>query len=93
VSPRHTRQEIIDAFDEISLLISEGECYGSKSVLTNPKDRIYAELSWLPGVSPRRAKELIANRNQILNDYFDLNYLQFDKLIGELTQNKHNYNK
>lgn len=64
VSLRHTRQQIIESTEEASLTRDQFECSRARSVLTNPKDRIYAELSWLPGVSPRRASELLVKLDE-----------------------------
>ena len=72
VSLRHTRQQIIEFAEEASLTKNQVDCSKARSVLVNPKYRIYAELSWLPGVSPQSAKELLVNSDidtfSFLND-------------------------
>jgi len=81
VSFRHTRQQIIESSEDIASIKSEAECLRARSVLTNPKDRIYAELSWLPGVSPRRSWELLAKiKIDIYSAFNDQNIPQLVKI-------------
>lgn len=60
VTPRHTKQEIIEAAEDASLTDDPARVSEARAILTNPKNRIQVELSWLPGLSPRRAQELSA---------------------------------
>ena len=51
VSPSDNRRRIIEVADECSLLRDPNECMESRSVLTNPRKRLSAEISWLPGTA------------------------------------------
>lgn len=59
VSPRHSREQVVDAADEASLVGDTDACDEARTLLLNPKHRVRAEVSWLSGVSPRKAAELI----------------------------------
>ncbi|MBT5269841.1 MAG: hypothetical protein HOL70_10395, partial [Candidatus Marinimicrobia bacterium] len=59
-TPRDNRQRIIDLADERSLLVDADACTQARSNLTNPRKRQAAEISWLIGIGPKRAEELIA---------------------------------
>ena len=51
VSPSDNRRRIIEVADECSLLRDPNECMESRSVLTNPRKRLSAEIAWLPGTA------------------------------------------
>lgn len=59
-SSRDGRQRIVQLADERSLEVDAEECQKARSELTNPRTRLAAEMSWLPGVSPRKAEQLVA---------------------------------
>lgn len=59
ISIRDSRKQIIEAADERSLELGEAVCLPARAQLTNPRQRIAAEVRWLPGVSPARAQQLI----------------------------------
>jgi len=59
VSLRDGRKRIIEAADERSLEIGDDTCQAARSQLTNPRQRVTAEIAWLPGVSPSKAQQLI----------------------------------
>jgi len=61
VSPRDDRHHIVAAAEEKSLTLDADACSKARSDLTNPRNRLTAEISWLPGTSPRRAQQLIDN--------------------------------
>jgi hypothetical protein len=59
VSACDNRQRILEAAEERSLIIDADLCAKARSDLTNPRTRLAAELAWLPGISPRRAQQLV----------------------------------
>lgn len=59
VSLRDGRKRIIEASDERSLEIGDEACQAARSQLTNPRQRVTAEIAWLPGVSPSKSQQLI----------------------------------
>ena len=59
-SSRDNRQRIVQLADEKSLDMDPEECQRARGQLTNPRTRLSAEMSWLPGVSPRKAEQLMA---------------------------------
>ncbi len=56
---RDDRKRIMDLAEEKSLELDSEICQKARSDLINPRTRLAAEMAWLPGVSPRRAKELM----------------------------------
>ena len=60
---RDNRHSIMELAEERSLLLDTDECMEARSILTNPRRRISAEVAWLPGT------------NQILTNGF-LNLLE-----------------
>ncbi|MBI5639585.1 MAG: hypothetical protein HZA17_04080 [Nitrospirae bacterium] len=59
VSTRDSKQSIVDACDAKSLTVDSGLCTRSRAILTQPRNRLSAELAWLPGYSPVGAKVLV----------------------------------
>lgn len=55
---RDDRRRIVELAEERSLAIDHEACQKARSELTNPRTRLGAEISWLPGVSPRKAEQL-----------------------------------
>ena len=60
VSPRATREEILEAAEQCSLVGDSDSCSESRSTLINPRRRLDAEVSWFPGLSPKRVAALFA---------------------------------
>lgn len=58
---RDARLSIIEKSEERSLHEDPDKCQKAKSDLNNPRARIAAEVSWLPGVSPRMAGKLVSD--------------------------------
>lgn len=58
-STRDNRHRIVELAEEKGLVLDSEECTKARNQLTNPRNRLAAELSWLPGVSPSRAASLI----------------------------------
>jgi hypothetical protein len=59
VTTRDDRRRIVELAEEKSLELDHGVCQKARSDLTNPRTRLSAEIAWLPGVSPRRASQLV----------------------------------
>lgn len=59
-SPRDGRRRLMELTEERSLLLDADECRDAYSVLTNPRKRLAAEVSWFPGVTPQKIEELLA---------------------------------
>ncbi len=55
VSTRDPNQRIVESADEKALVLNSDDCEDARATLTNPRKRLTAEMSWLPGVSPTRA--------------------------------------
>ncbi len=58
-SSRDERQRIVELAEEKSLDVDYEFCQKARSDLTNPRTRLGIEMAWLPGVSPKRAIQLI----------------------------------
>lgn len=59
VTTRDDRRRIVALAEEKSLELDHDVCQRARSDLTNPRTRLSAEIAWLPGVSPRRALQLV----------------------------------
>lgn len=60
VTTRDDRKRIVELSEEKSLELDHVQCQKARSDLTNPRTRLSAEMSWLPGVSPRKASQLMS---------------------------------
>ena len=58
-STRDNRQQLMSLSEERSLLAEDDLGVEAVSILTNPRKRLKAELSWLLGMAPKRAEECI----------------------------------
>lgn len=56
---RDNRQKIVSLAEEKSLDVGDEASQKARAELTNPRTRLSAEMAWIPGVSPRRAAQLI----------------------------------
>lgn len=56
---RDDRRRIVELAEERSLDHDHDACQKARSDLTTPRTRLSAEVSWLPGVSPRKAAQLL----------------------------------
>ena len=61
VTTRDNRKRIVELAEEKSLELDHDVCQKARSDLTNPRTRLSAEVAWLPGVSPRKASQLVEN--------------------------------
>lgn len=60
VTTRDDRRRIVELAEEKSLELDHDSCQKARSDLTSPRTRLSAEMSWLPGVSPRKAAQLVS---------------------------------
>ena len=65
VTTRDNRRRIVELAEEKSLELDHDVCQKARSDLTNPRTRLSVEIAWLPGVSPRKASQLVEN---LVND-------------------------
>ncbi len=56
---RDDRRRIVELADEKSLELDHEACQKARSDLTSPRTRLGAEMAWLPGVSPKKAAQLV----------------------------------
>ena len=59
VTTRDDRRRIIELAEERAFDLDHDVCQKARSDLTNPRTRLSAEIAWLPGVSPRKASQLL----------------------------------
>lgn len=59
VTTRDDRRRIVELAEEKSLELDHEVCQKARSDLTNPRSRLSVEMAWLPGVSPRKASQLV----------------------------------
>jgi hypothetical protein len=59
VTTRDDRKKIVEQAEEKSLELDHEVCQKARTDLTNPRNRLSAEIAWLPGVSPRKASQLL----------------------------------
>lgn len=52
---RDNRHRIVELAEDKALTLDSEICSKARSDLTNPRNRLLAEMSWLPGLSPKRA--------------------------------------
>lgn len=62
---RDDRRRIVELAEEKSLNLDHDTCQKARSDLTSPRTRLAVELAWLPGVSPKKAIQLV---RQILQE-------------------------
>lgn len=60
VTIRDDRRRIVELAEEKSLELDHDACQKARSDLTSPRTRLSAEMAWLPGVSPRKASQLLS---------------------------------
>ena len=59
VTTRDDRKKIAEQAEEKALELDHDVCQKARSDLTHPRNRLSAEISWLPGVSPHKASQLL----------------------------------
>lgn len=90
VSTRHSSQDILIAAEEKSLLIDDNDCVNAKKILTNPRQRIAAELAWLPGVSPARtldvSEKIVSAPRELIQNIWSFEPLSRCNIISTLIE-------
>ncbi|MBL0320394.1 MAG: hypothetical protein IPP74_14055 [Alphaproteobacteria bacterium] len=69
---RDNRKRIVELAEEKGFTGDHDACAKARADLTNPRNRLSSEISWLPGVSPKRATELLIilrNNPTALHEY------------------------
>lgn len=56
---RNNKKEIVELTTNCSLLQDPDKCAAASATLTNPQNRIDAEVGWLPGVTPESASQFL----------------------------------
>ncbi|WP_223513867.1 hypothetical protein [Pseudomonas sp. GL-B-19] len=64
VTTRDDRRRIVELAEEKSLELDHDACQKARSDLTSPRMRLSAEMAWLPGVSPRKASQLVTTLHE-----------------------------
>ncbi len=64
VTTRDDRRRIVELAEEKSLELDHEVCQKARSDLTSPRNRLSAEVAWLPGISPRKASLLVEDLMQ-----------------------------
>jgi len=57
-SVRDGKAKLIELAEAMTLIADSELCIKARSDLSNPRTRIISEVSWFPGVSPKKCKEL-----------------------------------
>jgi hypothetical protein len=70
-SPRDSKRVLHDKAENKSFEMPEDVCRNAENVLITPKKRLEAEVSWFPGLSPKKINELLA---QVEEDAQNGNY-------------------
>ena len=71
VSNRDNKRTIIAKSNDILLSHDEKTCNQASADLINPAKRLRAEIAWLPGLSPNRAKDLMSLLEESPIELFD----------------------
>lgn len=85
LSTRDNRHRIIEVSEEKSLSINPDVCAKARADLTNPRNRLTIEIAWLPGVSPKKTRELLSvvrNDPNVLLNQLDTEPLALANLIA-----------
>ena len=72
------RHRIMELAQEASLLSDTNECKQAREILIHPSKRIAAEISWLPGVTTDKARQIV-----ILLEALPQNQSDIDKTISK----------
>lgn len=72
---RDNRQRIVELAEEKSFEIDEDLCQKARSDLTIPRNRVLAELNWLPGVSPNKIALIISKLKTGDQDLSSINWI------------------
>ena len=68
-STRDDRSKIVSLAEEQSLFFDQELCSKARQDLTNPRNRLQAEVAWLPGLAPRKAEKYVELLDDELSEY------------------------
>ena len=80
ITPRDNRTKIIDKAEELSLSLDPNLCAGFQAALTTPRNRLSAEMAWLPGISPNLSVTFLNQLNERISP------LAYEKKLPALTK-------
>ena len=80
ITPRDNRTKIIDKAEELSLSLDPNLCAGFQAALTTPRNRLSAEMAWLPGISPNLSVTFLNQLNERISP------LAYEKKLPTLTK-------
>jgi hypothetical protein len=87
-TPRDDKRRLAELAEEASLTTDPDACQKARTELTNPRKRLAAEIAWFPGVSPAKAKELLAHiegdASGLLDIQLDGGLVRFNVLTAAL---------
>jgi hypothetical protein len=83
VTTRDTRERILDAAESVGLSGDANAAQEARSVLTNPRKRLEAEMNWLPGLAPSKARTYALQDSVALSDLPELPALPRGNLIAD----------
>ncbi len=66
---RDNRRRIVELAEDKSLTLDSEICTKARSDLSNPRNRLSAEVAWLPGLSPKRANAYCVLLRQDIDDF------------------------
>ena len=84
VTTRDTRERILDAAEAAGLSGDPTAAQDARSVLTNPRKRLEAEMNWLPGVAPSKARAYALSNSVSIDELPELPALPRGNLIADL---------
>lgn len=64
-SPKDDRRRIVELAEERGLTLDAAVCAQARADLTNPRNRIAAEVAWLPGLAPEWAAQAVESLQRI----------------------------
>lgn len=97
-STRDNSRKIIELANNKSLLFDSDKCLQARNDLTNPRRRLAAEISWFPGVSPKKIDDIITYFSELkdIGKASSMDAMQFEGIarltfsINQLKYKKHN---
>lgn len=72
ISVRDNRLKIVEEAEEKSLLLDTDICTKARNDLTTLRNRLTAEIKWLPGVSPNRAAKILDDLSSNILSIIDI---------------------
>ena len=88
VTTRDTRDRILDAAEALSLSGDPAIAQDARSILTNPRKRLEAEMSWLPGLAPSKARALAESKRVQMDEFSKLPPLARGNVLADLIESE-----